>query len=172
MDERILSATKQWTLVQPVVSAFVGSIVRDFATRDDILQETAVAVLQNYDRYDTTRPFQAWALGIARNQVRLYLRKQKRDLVVFDDQTIAQIADSFEHSAESMRTLEHLQTCIHKLDAKSMSLLQLRYVADCKPAAIANQIQSTANAVAKTLQRIRDLLRECIQQQSAKEALK
>ncbi len=164
MDDRILSATKHWTLVQPVVSAFVGSMVRDFASRDDILQETAVAVLQSYERYDESRPFQAWALGIARNQVRLYLRKQKRELVVFDDQTIDLIAETFAQPSESMRSLEHLQTCIHKLDAKSMSLLQLRYVADCKPAVIAKQVQSTANAVAKTLQRIRDLLRECIQQ--------
>ena len=172
MDDRILSATKNWTLVQPVVSAFVGSIVRDFASRDDILQETVVAVLQSYDRYDATRPFQAWALGIARNQVRLYLRKQKRELLVFDDQTISQLAESFEQSTETLYSLEHLQKCINKLDAKSLSLLQLRYVTDSKPAAIASQIQSSANAVVKTLQRIRDLLRECIQKQVAEEALR
>ncbi|MFM8584714.1 MAG: hypothetical protein ACKOFW_24920, partial [Planctomycetaceae bacterium] len=50
-------ATRQWTLAQPVVSAFIGSIVRDVAARDDVLQETAVAVLESFDRYDPALPF-------------------------------------------------------------------------------------------------------------------
>lgn len=171
MDESILAAAKHWTLVQPVVSAFIGSIVRDFATRDDILQETAVAVLQSYERFDETQPFQAWALGIARNQIRLYLRKQKRDRLVFNEQTIHLLSETFDRADESQQSLRHLQSCVNKLDAKSLSLLQLRYVADCKPAAIAQQIQSSANAVAKTLQRIRDLLRDCIRRQATQESL-
>ncbi len=50
MEPNILMATKQWTLVQPLVSAFVGAIVRDFAVRDDLLQEIAVAILESYER--------------------------------------------------------------------------------------------------------------------------
>jgi len=54
------------------VSAFVLSIVRDFSIRDDVLQETAVVVLESFERYDTSRPFVSWAIGVAQNQIRLY----------------------------------------------------------------------------------------------------
>lgn len=175
MDERILNATKQWTLVQPVVSAFVGAVVRDFAARDDILQEVAVAILESYERYDPSRSFQAWALGIARNQVRSYLRQQKRDILTFDEQVVANLADAFNDLPEHFRALEHLRTCIEKLDAEALQLLELRYTANLKPAAIAQRLRSnassSANAVAKALQRIRDRLRVCMQRQANLEAL-
>ena len=45
-------ATRLWTLAQPVISAFVTSVVRDFAARDDVLQEIAVAVIESFERYD------------------------------------------------------------------------------------------------------------------------
>lgn len=171
MDERVLKATKQWTLVQPVVSAFVGAIVRDFSARDDVLQETAVAILESYERYDDSRPFQAWALGIARNQVRLYLKRQNRELLTFDEQAIANIAEAFEDCSMYLRNLEHLQACLGKLDPKARNFLELRYAADLKPAAIARQVDLSANAVAKALQRIREVLRQCIQRHVAAETL-
>ncbi len=51
MDEQ-LDSHRLWTLAQPTVSAFVVSVVRDFAARDDLLQETAIAVIESFDRYD------------------------------------------------------------------------------------------------------------------------
>ncbi len=169
MDDRVLMATKQWTLVQPVVSAFVGAIVRDFAARDDVLQEVAVAILESYDTYDPARPFQAWALGIARNQIRNYLRRQKRDLLTFDEKVIASLADTFDGIGAELRTLDHLHVCVGKLDARALELLELRYTQDLKPAAIAARLQSTANNIAKALQRIRDSLRDCVRKQAVAE---
>ena len=170
MDDRVLMATKQWTLVQPVVSAFVGAIVRDFAARDDVLQEIAVAILESYDHYDASRPFQAWALGIARNHIRTYLRRQKRDRLTFDEKVIASLADTFDGMTEETRALDRLHVCVSKLDTKALELLDMRYSQDLKPAAIAERIKSTPNNIAKALQRIRDVLRDCVRKQSAAEA--
>ena len=105
MDERIRQATRCWTLAQPVVSAFVASVVCDFRDRDDVLQETALAVFDAFDKYDTSRPFNAWALGIARNQVGLYIRKRRRDRLVFDDNVMISLATAFSEisSEESHR---------------------------------------------------------------------
>ena len=52
MDERIRQATRCWTLAQPVVSAFVASVVCDFRDRDDVLQETALAVFDDLNQGD------------------------------------------------------------------------------------------------------------------------
>ena len=57
MDEKSRQATRLWTLAQPVVSAFVTSVVRDFKDRDDVLQEIAVAAIESFDAYDPKRPF-------------------------------------------------------------------------------------------------------------------
>lgn len=164
MDRNILQATRLWTLAQPAVSAFIGSLVRDFAARDDILQETAVAVLESFDRYDEERPFVGWALGIARNQVRQYLRRETRDRRVFSEATEEALSIAFASSPkEAERPLDRLRECLEHLEGRAKTFCELRYVRDLKPAAIASLTGTTANGVAKALQRIRDELRDCVE---------
>lgn len=166
MNDQLRQATRLWTLAQPVVSGFVASVVRDFAARDDVLQEIAVAVIESFDRYDPSRPFLGWALGIAQNQARLYFRRVQSDRLVFNDEVIAQLASAFESvTAEQSQSLGYLRECLTKLDGRARQLCELRYVQDLKPASIADSVGMSANAVAKTLQRIRDQLRECIERQ-------
>ncbi|MDF1754020.1 MAG: sigma-70 family RNA polymerase sigma factor [Verrucomicrobiales bacterium] len=88
--------TRLWTSAQPVVSAFVASIVVNPHDREDVLQETALAVVNSFDTYDPGRSFQGWAIGVARNQIRLYLRRRKRDRLVFGEETIANLQSTFD----------------------------------------------------------------------------
>jgi RNA polymerase sigma-70 factor (ECF subfamily) len=157
-------------LAQPHVSAFVTSVVRDFRDRDDVLQDVAVAVIESFDRYDPGRPFVAWAIGIARNQVSLYLRRRRRDRHVFDEQTIGSIEAAF-IDAEQSSKLEHLRECVEQLEPRAGQLCALRYREDLKPRAIAKLIGMTPNAVAKALQRIRDLLRACVERKARVEGV-
>jgi RNA polymerase sigma-70 factor (ECF subfamily) len=159
---------RQWTLAQPVVSSFIGAMVRDFADRDDVLQETAVAVLESADRYDPDRPFIAWALGIARNQIRMYLRRNNQERLVFDESVLQLLEDSFATvSAHEVHRLRFLRDCLQRLDPREQLLFQLRYAEDLKPAAIGEQLGLAANTVSKALQRLRDQLRTCIDRATA-----
>lgn len=96
VDESTQHATRLWTTAQPVVAAFVASAVRNRHDRDDVLQEAAIAVINAFASYDSARPFQAWAIGIARNQVGLYLRKRGRDRLVFGEETLMILQATFE----------------------------------------------------------------------------
>ncbi len=69
MDDNMRQAARLWTLAQPVVSAFVTSVVRDFTARDDVLQEVAVAVLESFDRYDPVAPVHQLSVGDRTNWV-------------------------------------------------------------------------------------------------------
>ena len=110
MDPRIREVTRLWTLAVPAVSAFVASLVRDFPDCDDVLQDTAVAVIESFDRYDPERSFVGWALGIARNQVGLYLRRRGRDRHTFDSPAVEQLAAAFETlTPGDLHQLDHLR---------------------------------------------------------------
>lgn len=164
MNDLAKQATRLWTVALPTVSAFVGALVRDTQTRDDILQETAIALIESFDRYDSEKPFVGWAIGIARNQVRLHQRRVARSHLIFDSEAIESLAQSFtQNSATTNAKLDRLGECIQTLDVKSRDLCRLRYENDLKPAAIGEKIGLTANTVAKALQRIRDRLRDCIE---------
>jgi RNA polymerase sigma-70 factor (ECF subfamily) len=164
MDERLRTATRLWTLAQPAVSAFITGIVRDFRDRDDMLQEVAVAVIESFDRYDPERPFVPWAIGVARNQVGLYLRRRGRERLCFDTAALDRVEAAFaDLSSEERHRLDRLRDCVRMLDGRARRLCELRYGDDLKPAAIAPLMGMTANTVAKALQRVRDRLRECIE---------
>lgn len=170
MDSKTIQATRLWTLAQPVVSAFVVSVIRDFSARDDVLQEVAVAIMESFDRYDPQRPFVAWAMGVAQNQVRLYLRRTQRDRLVFDDDVLVQLAVAFEETSPlQSQSLGFLRGCIDRLEGRARELCELRYGRDLKPAAIAETLGMSGNSVAKALQRIRDQLRACIERKAAVE---
>ena len=166
MDERLRQVTRGWTLAQPAVAAFLTSVVRDFRERDDLLQDVAVAVLESYDRYDESRPFVPWAIGIARHRVGTWLRSRRRARVCFDSAAVEQLAAAFAAiPADDYRRLDRLSECLGLLEGKARQLCELRYRDDLKPAAIAPLVGMTANTVAKALQRVRDRLRECIERE-------
>jgi RNA polymerase sigma-70 factor (ECF subfamily) len=159
-----------WTLAQPAVSAFITTVVHDFRDRDDVLQDVAVAVIESFDRWDAERPFVAWAIGVARNQVGLYLRRRRREpqVLEFDPETIDALQVAFSSAAEvGEPRLDFLRECLKSLEGRARIMCELRYQQELKPAAIAEIIGMTANAVAKSLQRIREQLRECIDHKAA-----
>jgi RNA polymerase sigma-70 factor (ECF subfamily) len=167
MDETARQATRLWTLAQPTVSAFLAAVVRDVRDRDDLLQETAVAIIESFDRYDPSLSFVGWALGIARNQVGTYLRRRGRRAVVFDTEAVERLAAAFESmTPDETRRLDHLQDCLRGLEGRSRRICDLRYRDDLKPAAIATAVGMSANAVAQALHRIREQLRTCIERKS------
>lgn len=170
MQDSARQATRLWTLAQPTVSAYVASLVRDFCDRDDVLQDTAVAVLESFERYDPSRPFVAWALGVARNQVGLYLRRRGRERLAFDTETVEQLAAAFERVGPAeTRRLDALRECLARLEGRARQLCELRYERDLKPQSIADAVGMTANSVAKALERVRAQLRTCIEQRAALE---
>ena len=63
--------------------------------------------------------------------------------------------------------LDLLHECLKLLEGRARTMCELRYQQDLKPAAIAEMIGMTANSVAKSLQRIREQLRECIDHKAA-----
>ena len=60
------------------IRAFIGSLVRDRHTRDDVFQEVALTLWHELARYDRGRSFGAWARGIAANKVMQRWRQDAR----------------------------------------------------------------------------------------------
>ncbi|HEX8913429.1 MAG TPA: sigma-70 family RNA polymerase sigma factor [Humisphaera sp.] len=171
MDERTREVARRWALAVPAVSAFLAALLRDAHDRDDVLQETAVAVLESAGRYDPARPFVGWAVAVARNQVLVFLRKRGRARVAFDSAAVDAVARAFGDDAPpDDRRLDRLRDCFAALDPKARDLCRLRYETDLKPAAIGARLGLDPNTVAKALQRVRDRLRDCVDRKAAAEA--
>ena len=169
-DDSRTRLTLLWTSAQPMVMAFIGSMVPHHADAEDVLQRTAYDIATNFEQYDPEKPFIAWAIGIAKYKVMDYRRDASRSRVVFNDAALEQIATAYAEESEQLSEQSRaLRQCMAKLSDKARSLVELRYMQNLKPLAIAKQIGASANTVSNALSRVRESLRNCIKRQQQSE---
>ena len=150
--------------------AFVGSMLRDRGLCDDVFQEVALALWEQADRYDVSRPFGPWARGIAANKVLERRRRDRRFPLAFSPETIEAVAQGFARTeAGAARELDALAECLKRLPERARRLLALRYESDLSAGEIARRTGRTLAAIYQALSRARAALEECIRRRLAAE---
>lgn len=156
--------TLLWMQAQPVVEAYLNSLIRDRATAEDVLQQVALTATEKFEQFDASRSFTGWAMGIARNKTLQFFERSSSDRHHFSSELLVQLADTHERLApQASDQKDALSHCIKKLPEKSLALLKRRYVQDLKPGKIAPSLGLSPNAVRLALHRIRAALRKCIE---------
>jgi RNA polymerase sigma-70 factor (ECF subfamily) len=146
------------------IKAFIGSLLRDRHTRDDVFQEVALVLWQEFARYDRGRSFGAWARGIAARKVMQRWEKAGRLPIPFSPEAIQSVLDAYERTERTAPArAEALQECLAGLPEKSRRLLFLRYEQALRVGEIAQQLGATLDAVHKALSRIRLALQKCVE---------
>jgi RNA polymerase sigma-70 factor, ECF subfamily len=144
----------------------VFSLVRDFHLAEDILQQVAVVLVREFEtKYDSSRPFLPWALGIAKN-VALKARREsgKTASRLLETEIIDQLQATFEARSEEFSTVRWaLRLCLEKQKQRLLEVLRWRYAFDLKPLDIAHRMGVTSGAVRVMLHRARTDLRDCIE---------
>jgi RNA polymerase sigma-70 factor (ECF subfamily) len=160
---------KRFLTCQDDLRAVIGSMLRDRHLREDVFQDVAVVLWRKFDEYDPSRPFGAWARGIAVRKVLQTYDKSRRLPIAFAPETIDVLLRAFDEAEEPDRAAEEqaLRRCVEKLPEKSRRLLELRYEKTLKLHEIAERIASTLDAVHKALSRMREALRRCVAREMA-----
>ena len=155
---------------QEELRAFIGSLVRDYHLRDDILQETALVLWKKFDEYDPGRPFGAWARGVTAHKIMQSFDRIKRCPLQFSPNATQAILMACQDTRQDFsEERAALQKCLGSLPDRSRNLIAMRYEQGLKLKEIAEQTSSTLDAVHKTLSRIRQLLRKCVEERIALE---
>ena len=152
-----------WMDAQPSVMSFILASVPRIHDAEDLLQQAAVDVATNFERYDPDRPFVAWALGIARNKLRAHFRKTNTTGLVFSESALNAIADAHAATHDTARDQhEALSHCMELVGEKPSRLLTLRYHENLSHSEIAEAIGSSSGSVRVMLSRVRSQLADCI----------
>jgi RNA polymerase sigma-70 factor, ECF subfamily len=159
----------QWTASLPSVAAYIRSFTHDFHDSQDILQDVSVAVVRKYDEYDHTKPFVAWAIGIARNELLAYRRRKSVYRQFFDDECFEKIGEAFAAAEEDMNpVMEALQKCMRQASEKTRRLLRLRYIEDLRYEEIAKTLSVSVGSIKVGMHRMRAALRDCVERRMDK----
>ncbi len=149
---------------QGQVEAFIHGLVRDRVAADDIVQEVALALWKEFDRYDSSRPFAPWARGVASNHVLRHFKARHKEGPNLSPEAVQAVLDASNRDAHDVPSRHlALRHCLESLPQKSQALLHLRFASGMKFEEMSAQLGSSKEAIRKAVARLRDGLRDCIQ---------
>jgi RNA polymerase sigma-70 factor, ECF subfamily len=150
--------------VLPRLRGYVASLLGGWAAVEDVVQDACMVMLQKRDTFEAGTNFTAWAFRVAYFTATSWRRDMQREgRVMFSDtffQHAAAIAEG--HFTEASGIHDALGLCLQKLPPDDRDLLHLKYVEQVSLTEHAQASGRNANAVHKTISRIRLALRQCI----------
>jgi RNA polymerase sigma-70 factor (ECF subfamily) len=148
--------------------AFVLAMVPHWSDADDIMQEVHMRLWEQFDRYDSSKDFGAWARTIAYWQVRKWRTLSRRRPNSFGPEFIDLIAQHAETRIDGYdERIRVLQNCLQKLDPAKRQLIELYYAGKKTAQTLAAELDQSLHSVRHTLQRTRLVLAKCIQKSLA-----
>jgi RNA polymerase sigma-70 factor (ECF subfamily) len=142
---------------------FILSLVGNYNDADDLMQETAVVMLNRFDEFEPGSNFAAWGMRVARYKIMNFRKRQGNKLRLFSSETFEKIlAHSeavIERDDDRMRAL---QNCLLKLNEGDRRLISMRYERETTTKEVAERIGRSVEGLYQTLARIHRLLLQCI----------
>jgi len=149
---------------QTSLYACILGLLPDRAAAADILQETNLTLWQKADDFEPGTNFLAWAARIARYHVLNHRRKVSRERLVFDDALFDELAQrQAARIGDFDRREEVLRSCLGKLPAAQLALIERRYAPGGSVQEIAAEWKRSVGAISQMLYRIRETLLNCVQ---------
>lgn len=142
---------------------FILAQVRNVQYAEDLFQDVCLVISEKWGEYDRTRPFRAWAFGIARHRVLKHFEKQVGSRLVFDDDLIEKVAAQPEWDEDTLPEREALRACLDKLTHRTRQMLTLRYYENLPPGTISEKIGGGARGISVALVRAKAALLECVE---------
>ena len=164
-SEEVDDFTRRWVLAQPQVEAFLRMVIYDQNDVQDVLQRVAIKALEKHSQFDESRPYSAWAIGIAKYEVLAYRRTAAREKLVFSAELLNKLTDRSEALSSRWEAFrEALRECVARLSGKSLRAIRLRYSESLSTSDIAAALDIRVENARKILSRTRHSLRECIEE--------
>ena len=150
---------------------YVAALVPNVGDAEDIVQQAAMSLWEKFDAYDPTQPFTPWACRFALNKARQWIERRQRWQALLDHGLAEELAQRRQElQPEFERRLKHLETCLGKLPPKQRTLVEGYYYERADIESLAERSGKTAAATYKMLQRIRQALQCCVENQARPEA--
>jgi RNA polymerase sigma-70 factor (ECF subfamily) len=142
---------------------FIRSLVPHAHDAEDVLQETAAILWQEFDKFAEGTNFYAWSCQVAHFRILKHRQKWSRSAALLSDDVLEQLA-ALALSKEGRLDPRHsaLETCLEKLPAQDRTIVTQRYDQQMTGREVADRLGRPANAVYKSLGRIRRTLLACI----------
>ena len=145
--------------------AYVYALAPNWQDAEEVMQRVRIRIWQQFDQYETDKPFDAWARAIAYYLVLAFRKERSRQREFFTERILEAVSGQFAaHQERANERRDVLIGCLEKLDDRKRDLVNA-YYSSAKPSSetIAERWSMTPNALRQSLFRIRKILLECVE---------
>jgi len=162
-DDKRMSFVNLLTANHNRIYAYIITMVPNDSDADDIMQETAAVMWQNYDRFEPGTNFVSWAVTIAKFQVLNYRKKEKSRsrLLLSDEAYDLLISETQKIQDQKGDRMGALRECLKKLSEKERQFLKIRYSEGGTAKIVAQKVGLSIDAVYRQEARLLDILLAC-----------
>lgn len=169
-DERTIEYLQLLGQHERRLRGYILSLVPNWADADDIAQEVRIRLWEQFDTYDRTKDFGAWARTIAHYQILTHREKLSRRPGLASTQFVEAIANEVAAISHELDAAERaMADCFAKLPESKRELL-LRYYSNGQTArTIALELGRSFDATRQAILRTRLTLSDCVEAAMKKE---
>jgi RNA polymerase sigma-70 factor (ECF subfamily) len=158
---------QELTQHQVEIFYFIRSLTGDVHAAMDIRQAVNMVLWKKREQFRPGTSFRNWAFQIAQFEVKIHLRKLRREnKLVFDERLLDVFADEYPAVASELpERLQALTRCLQKVTPKDHQLLRHRYWESGTLDELARQTARSVGTLKARLHQLRASLRRCIESQ-------
>lgn len=143
---------------------YILTFVSRHGDAEEVLQRVATVLWRKFSEYDPTREFLPWAFRVAYFEILKFRTEAARSRLLFREDLLEALAETRQAQSPVLEAQQQaLQECLGKLSADSAALLRRRYCDAETVAALAAETGKTAKTLYRRLDRLRDLIADCIE---------
>jgi RNA polymerase sigma-70 factor (ECF subfamily) len=162
------------TLLERIIPQLYGTFLKSWpnpSLAEELVQKTVFDAVRGRNTYDPEKgSAEEWLFGIARNNIRLEIRKRMgRPNVNGDISDYIDLIDAEplpDELLERKETVDIVRTALSQLDDREQSVLRAKYIEGLSAAQIAKRLEVTEKAVHDLLYRARNSLRDRLKKAS------
>jgi len=155
---------------QRQVYAFIASLLPYGDDADEVFQQTSLILWKKWEQFNPEADFVSLACGVARNELRSFLRRKGAASSPLSEQALDLVAETQFHE-QSRRTLRSaaFSECLDELKPDQRNLIE-RVYADREPTAgLAGEMDVSVASLYMKLHRIRKKISVCMDRVLARE---
>lgn len=148
---------------QKRIYSYLLMLVHNHNDAEDLLQETASILWEQFHKFDKQRSFAAWAIGIARNKALDFLKSKRNSRPLFSDEFYDDISKLAESESENTdKRFKALRNCVKKLSTLDQNIINLRFEKGIPVKKLSQDSGYSVDAIYKRISRIYVVLRQCV----------
>jgi RNA polymerase sigma-70 factor (ECF subfamily) len=147
---------------------YVYSLTSDWNDAEEVAQRVRLKLWKQFDQYDDTLSFGAWARAIAYYEVLTYRKEKQRRPDFLNEAVLSKLCETYEELVDPSDSRHMaLQDCLEKLASKDRKLVADYYENLGKSADLSKTAGLSIAALRQKLYRIRKLLFGCVERKLA-----